>query len=54
MALTKSTSQCLVKGAGNVVLALMVLWTAIPFYWMIVTSLKHDKEIYGYEATLIP
>jgi len=25
-----------------------------PFYWMIVTSLKHDKEIYGYEATLIP
>jgi len=33
---------------------LMLLWTAIPFYWMIATSLKHDKEIYGYEATLIP
>ena len=33
---------------------LMFLWTAIPFYWMFVTSLKHDKEIYGYEATLIP
>ena len=32
----------------------MFLWTAIPFYWMFVTSLKHDKEIYGYEATLIP
>jgi len=32
----------------------MLLWTAIPFYWMIATSLKHDKEIYGYEATLIP
>jgi ABC-type glycerol-3-phosphate transport system permease component len=32
----------------------MFLWTAIPFYWMIATSLKHDKEIYGYEATLIP
>jgi multiple sugar transport system permease protein len=37
-----------------VMLALMLLWTAIPFYWMFVTSLKHDKEIYGYEATLIP
>lgn len=54
MALTKTASQRLVKGIGNVVLALMFLWTAIPFYWMFATSLKHDKEIYGYEATLIP
>jgi multiple sugar transport system permease protein len=54
MALTKTGSQRLVKGIGNVVLALMFLWTAIPFYWMFATSLKHDKEIYGYEATLIP
>ena len=54
MALTKTGSQRLVKGIGNGVLALMFLWTAIPFYWMFVTSLKHDKEIYGYEATLIP
>jgi len=54
MALTKTGSQRLVKGIGNGVLILMLLWTAIPFYWMIVTSLKHDKEIYGYEATLIP
>jgi len=42
------------QGLGNGVLVLMLLWTAIPFYWMIATSLKHDKEIYGYEATLIP
>src|SRR6266540_6115277 len=42
------------KGLGNGVLLVMVLWTAIPFYWMIATSLKHDKEIYGYEATLVP
>jgi multiple sugar transport system permease protein len=42
------------QGLGNGMLVLMVLWTAIPFYWMIATSLKHDKEIYGYEATLIP
>src|SRR5262245_66484193 len=54
MTLTKTNSQRLVKGTGNVILALMILWTAIPFYWMIATSLKHDKEIYGYEATLIP
>jgi multiple sugar transport system permease protein len=54
MTLTKTGSQRLVKGIGNVLLALMIFWTAVPFYWMIVTSLKHDKEIYGYEATLIP
>jgi multiple sugar transport system permease protein len=54
MALTKTGSQRMVKGIGNGVLALMMLWTAIPIYWMFVTSLKHDKEIYGYEATLFP
>jgi len=54
MALTMTTSRRMVKGIGNVVLLLMLLWTAIPFYWMIATSLKPDKEIYGYEATLIP
>jgi multiple sugar transport system permease protein len=54
MTLTMNTSRRLVKGVGNVALLLMVLWTGIPFYWMIATSLKHDKEIYGYEATLIP
>jgi multiple sugar transport system permease protein len=54
MALTKTGSERLVKGIGNSVLVLMLLWTAIPFYWMVVTSLKQDKEIYGYEATLIP
>ena len=54
MALTKTGSERLVKGIGNSVLVLMLLWTAIPFYWMVVTSLKQDKEIYGYEATLTP
>jgi multiple sugar transport system permease protein len=54
MALTKTGSQRMVKGIGNVVLTLMILWTGIPIYWMFATSLKHDKEIYGYEATLIP
>lgn len=54
MALSVTTSRRLVKGVSNALLALMVVWTAIPFYWMLVTSLKPDKEIYGYEATLIP
>src|SRR5215472_11324434 len=54
MAMRTSTQRRVLKGVGNGALLLMFLWTAIPFYWMIATSLKHDKEIYGYEATLIP
>src|ERR1051326_1214853 len=54
MALRMAAQRRALKGVGNGLLVLMLLWTAIPFYWMIVTSLKHDKEIYGYEATLIP
>jgi multiple sugar transport system permease protein len=54
MALRVTTQRRVLQGVGNGVLLLMLLWTAIPFYWMVATSLKHDKEIYGYEATLIP
>ena len=54
MTLSMTTSRRLVKGVGNLLLLLMLLWTAIPFYWMVATSLKPDKEIYGYEATLFP
>jgi len=54
MAIRTSTQRRALRGLGNGALVLMVLWTAIPFYWMVATSLKHDKEIYGYEATLIP
>jgi multiple sugar transport system permease protein len=54
MARKITTQRRALQGLGNGVLVLMLLWTAIPFYWMIATSLKHDKEIYGYEATLIP
>src|SRR5919201_515324 len=54
MARRMTTQRRALKSLGNFVLLLMLLWTAIPFYWMIATSLKHDKEIYGYEATLIP
>lgn len=44
----------LLKWTGNVLLALLLVWTIVPFYWMVATSLKKDKEIYGFEATLIP
>jgi multiple sugar transport system permease protein len=54
MTLGMTAQKRVFKGIGNGMLLLMVLWTAIPFYWMIATSLKHDKEIYGYEATLVP
>src|SRR5919197_6507643 len=54
MAVSMTTSRRMVKGVGNLTLLLMILWTAIPIYWMVATSLKYDKEIYGYEATLIP
>jgi multiple sugar transport system permease protein len=42
------------KWVGNALLAMMLVWTLVPFYWMFATSIKKDKEIYGFEATLIP
>jgi ABC-type glycerol-3-phosphate transport system permease component len=54
MTLSMTTQRRAMKGIGNTLLLLMLLWTAIPFYWMVATSLKQDKEIYGFDATLIP
>jgi ABC-type glycerol-3-phosphate transport system permease component len=54
MARTTSGTRRLVRWIGNGLLALMLVWTLVPFYWMIATSLKKDKEIYGFEATLVP
>jgi ABC-type glycerol-3-phosphate transport system permease component len=51
---TKSGTQRLLKWVGNILLAIMLIWTLVPFYWMVATSLKKDKEIYGFEATLVP
>ena len=42
------------KWVGNLLLAVLLVWTLVPFYWMVATSLKRDKEIYGFEATLVP
>jgi multiple sugar transport system permease protein len=44
----------LLRWVGNTLLVVMLVWTLMPFYWMVATSLKKDKEIYGFEATLIP
>jgi ABC-type glycerol-3-phosphate transport system permease component len=49
-----SGTRRLLKWIGNGLLVVMLVWTLVPFYWMIVTSLKKDREIYGYEATLVP
>jgi ABC-type glycerol-3-phosphate transport system permease component len=44
----------ILKWVGNSLLVVFLVWTLVPFYWMVATSLKKDKEIYGFEATLIP
>ncbi len=49
-----SGTRRLLQWTGNILLAILLVWTLVPFYWMVATSLKKDKEIYGYEATLIP
>ncbi len=36
------------------VLALLLIWTVFPFYWMLVTSIKTNDEIYGPVASIIP
>jgi multiple sugar transport system permease protein len=40
--------------AGYAVLLVLVVWTLGPLYWMVVTSLKTNSEIYGTTATLWP
>jgi multiple sugar transport system permease protein len=52
--MTRSTTRRLFKWLGNGLLVVLLVWTLVPFYWMIATSLKADREIYGFEATLIP
>ena len=51
-ALGHAGTRRLLKWIGNGLLVVMLVWTLVPFYWMIATSLKKDKEIYGFEATL--
>lgn len=50
----QSSTDRTMKGVSNILLLIFVIWTLIPFYWMLVTSLKEHGEIYGTEATLWP
>ncbi len=54
MAATIAGSRRRLKLIGSVFLLIFVIWTLIPFYWMLVTSLKSHDEIYGTTATLWP
>jgi multiple sugar transport system permease protein len=54
MVRTTSGSRRVLKWIGNGLLVVLLVWTLLPFYWMIATSLKADREIYGFEATLYP
>ncbi|MCL4466773.1 MAG: carbohydrate ABC transporter permease [Chloroflexi bacterium] len=36
------------------VMAGLLLWAVFPFYWMLVTSIKTNDEIYGPVAAIIP
>src|SRR5881296_2095340 len=49
-----SGTRRLLRWIGNGLLVVLLVWTLVPFYWMVVTSVKKDKEIYGFEATLVP
>src|SRR5205809_316361 len=49
-----SGTRRLLRWIGNGLLVVFLVWTLVPFYWMLATSLKKDKEIYGFEATLVP
>ncbi len=40
--------------AGYAVLAVLVVWTLGPLYWMVTTSVKTNSEVYGTTATLWP
>ena len=37
-----------------VVMAVLLAWTLFPFYWMLVTSIKENSEIYSPVVQLIP
>ncbi len=39
---------------GNAALAVFVVWTLLPFFWMLSVSLKEHDEIYGMPVPLWP
>jgi multiple sugar transport system permease protein len=37
-----------------VALLLFTLWILFPFYWMVTTSIRPDRELYGRRVSLVP
>lgn len=54
MALTQNQSKTLVRGIGGVILFILIIWTLAPLYWMFITSLKNNTEIYSPDSTFWP
>jgi multiple sugar transport system permease protein len=54
MAVTKKASRRAVNIVGGVFLFILMVWTIAPLYWMVITSLKSNSEIYSSSATLWP
>lgn len=54
MTLTQNQSKTLVRGIGGVILFVLIIWTLAPLYWMFITSLKDNTEIYSPESTFWP
>jgi ABC-type glycerol-3-phosphate transport system permease component len=40
-------------GIGAAV-AVLLIWSVVPVYWIVVTSFKHEQEIYAYPPTFVP
>ena len=32
----------------------LLLWSLVPVYWILITSFKHEQEIYAYPPTFVP
>ena len=52
--LRRSVEKPFVTIVTYLTLAVLCVWTIGPLYWVVVTSFKHDREIYGAAATLLP
>ncbi len=35
-------------------IVILLLWSLIPVYWIVITSFKHEQEIYAYPPTFLP
>jgi len=43
------------RGIGiGVSVAVLLIWSLVPVYWIFITSFKHEQEIYAYPPTFVP